>query len=622
MDHSTQPGAKTPTQPEIWRLAAVVGAVAFVHAAWWLLGDTVVAHGNLVDGDGYARLLRVDRLLETGQWFDSSLPRANWPYGGSLHWTRLFDVLLIALALPLMPLIGQDPALYWSGAVISPLLHMVTAVVLAWAARPLIGRTAALIAGALTAVQFGVLGYATIGHADHHVLFGLIAVCAFGFAVRALTAADDGGRQALATGGVLAVGYWVGMEMQITTALVFAVIGLKWVLEGDKTGRGSLTLVFNLALGLVAGLVAAVLIERGPQGFLDPQYDRVSIVQLTLAAGVLAFWAAVSAARRRGWVLTGVAHRLAAAALGAAAVLAVMWLLYPKVFVDPLKDFNPIILRIFEDIAEYAPITDVPHFLLYTGVSLIAGPWALWRLKTETGGKRWAWGLLAASSLVYLVFALNWIRWSLYVGLFMTVALADLALFLDDALNKRFVFPSRVFIKAAVISAVLAGPLGAGALGVYAQQQEAKAQAKTFTGPGDPRPCPVQALSGFLNKPPWSDRPRAILASANFGAELLYRTRHRVTATLHHPNAQGILDSVNILGGIDEADILGLIRKRQIDLILICRFSGYEIYIFVGGDEDILYLRLKDGDPPAWLKEVGLPSDLAKAFRLFEVAGR
>ena len=52
---------------------------------------------------------------------------------------------------------------------------------------------------------------------------------------------------------------------------------------------------------------------------------------------------------------------------------------------------------------------------------------------------------------------------------------------------------------------------------------------------------------------------------------------------------------------------------------MICRFSGYEIYTFVGGGEDILYLHLKDGYPPAWLKEVELPSGLAKAFRLFEV---
>lgn len=55
---------------------------------------------------------------------------------------------------------------------------MGTAAALAWAAAPLVGRAAALTARALTAMQFGVLGYTIVGRADHHVLLALI--CRFG----------------------------------------------------------------------------------------------------------------------------------------------------------------------------------------------------------------------------------------------------------------------------------------------------------------------------------------------------------------------------------------------------------------------------------------------------------
>jgi hypothetical protein len=82
----------------------------------------------LVDSDGYARLLRIERLIETGGWFDVSLPRADWPYGGSLHWTRPLDVLLILLALPAAAAVGFGLALYWAGAIVSPLLHGLAAV--------------------------------------------------------------------------------------------------------------------------------------------------------------------------------------------------------------------------------------------------------------------------------------------------------------------------------------------------------------------------------------------------------------------------------------------------------------------------------------------------------------
>ena len=100
----------------------VIASVTFVHVVWWLVGDSVVTFGNLVDSDGYARLVRIQRLLETGAWFDVGLPRANRPDGGTLHWTRPLDVLLIILALPLAVLIGFSKALFWAEILVSPLL--------------------------------------------------------------------------------------------------------------------------------------------------------------------------------------------------------------------------------------------------------------------------------------------------------------------------------------------------------------------------------------------------------------------------------------------------------------------------------------------------------------------
>jgi len=118
---------------------------------------------------------------------------------------------------------------------------------------------------------------------------------------------------------------------------------------------------------------------------------------------------------------------------------------------------------------------------------------------------------------------------------------------------------------------------------------------------GDPRLCSVQAMAGFLNKPPWGEKPRTILTSANDGAELLYRTRHRVIGTLHHPNAQAILDSVRILGGpVDGeggAKTLALIQKREIDLsdtILLAHLSHLLLTILRRKLQSIISLpRLK-----------------------------
>ncbi|MFQ5764445.1 MAG: hypothetical protein ACE5GT_05910 [Rhodospirillales bacterium] len=613
-------GADAPARSGLGPLAWMVLFVAMVHAAWWLFGDMVVAHGNLVDSDGYARLLRVRRLLESGAWFDSSLPRANWPDGGSLHWTRLFDVLLIGLGLPLVPALGQAKALYLSGVVISPLLHLAAAAALAWAARPLIGREGGLVAGALTAVQFGVLGYATVGHADHHMLHGLIAVVAFGATVRALGGHESADRHAVAAGAVLAMGLWVGIEALVTAGLCLGALGLRWVLADSDAANRWAERNLRAALALLAGLAAVLLVERGPAGLGDVGYDRVSIVHLTLAGMIAAFWAVVAGLARRG-IPAGRDGRLVAGLAGAAVAAAELGFLFPRVFVNPLKDFDPVILAIFESVAEYAPIADVPHFLLYLGAAVVGLPWAAWRLRREwPGPDAYPWLLLVALALITVLFAMSWIRWSMYAGLFTVVAVADLALWVDAACDRRFAGTARIAVKTAAVVTIAVGPLVLGVAAVYATaERPAEATETAAAEEDDPRPCPVQALARVLELPPWNARPRAILASANFGAELLYRTRHRVTATIHHSNAAGILDSVRILGGADEAAVLKLIRKREIDLIVICSGSGDDGYFVEGGGEAILYKRLERGDLPAWLAERALPEGLAGRFRLFEV---
>ena len=589
-------------------IVSVLAVVGFVHAVWWLVGDSVVAQGNLVDSDGYARLVRILRLIETGAWFDVSLPRADWPYGGSLHWTRPLDVLLILLALPGAAIAGFGQGLFWAGVLISPLLHGLAAVTVMWASRPLIGRAASLVAGLLSAIAFGVLGYATIGHADHHMLVGLVSVAAFGFTVRALLEQDEAERHALRAGVVLAFGVWVGTEVQVTAGLCLGVVALKWVAQGGKW----LAVNRRMALGLVLGLVSALVIERGA-GVFDVQYDRLSIVHITLGVLILGFWSGVGLLGGR---LKGAGSRLAAGAAGDVVIVTLMVLLFPKVLLSPLHDVDPVLLEVFASVAEYAPVSDPWRFLVYAGGVVIALPWAVMRTAQEP--ERWGWLLLCAGLAVYTLFTLNWIRWSLYVGLFSSMALAHLIVRADrvlDGLGPAVRGPGKV----AVLLAIAVGPLTIGMAGV-AGSSDAPANVTATPEPvdGDTRPCPVRAVSDFLNGAPWGDRPRMILASANDGAELLYRTPHRVMATLHHPNARGIADSIRIFAGAGGEETQALVRQRLVDLVLVCRRWGGGAYRAAGVKRS-LHQRLKDGDAPGWLAEVALPGVLGRAFRLYKV---
>jgi hypothetical protein len=590
--------------PSTWPLVAVAVFVALIHGAWWLMGDAVVVAGNLADGDGYARLLRVTRLFETGAWFDSSLPRANAPYGGSLHWTRPFDVLLLALALPLVAVVGFSKALFWSGVIVSPLLHVVSALALVWAVTPMVGRAAAAFAGVLTVTQMGIMGYATVGHADHHMAFALIAIVALGFAVRLLIMPDVRCGGALAVGLTFAAGIWVGPEFLGVLALTLLSVGLVW-LAGEP---GAVTKNLGVARGLALGLGLAVLIEHGPQAFFAVEYDRVSIVALTGSLLVLAFWGGVvvtTRLKKREW---GLAGRLAIALVGMGAIGTAMWLLFPNILVGPLGDMDPAFLYLFDDIAEFGSVGGLSRFLIYLGGAVFALPWVVWRIRRQwQESNRWAWAAISVGLFVSVALATIWLRASLYAGVFLAVVLADLIDHVVSAIAKRFSGPVRSFCVVSAVLLLAVGPLSVGVGALNAGNG------------GVGKACPVQALTRHLNRPPWAARSLTILASANFGPEIMYRTNHKVLGTLHHRNSAGILDSVKILGGVEDAEARRLIRQRRVDLIVLCPGSGSDGYLLGRDGGSILYRRLQGGKVPGWLRQVALPEELGQSFRLFEV---
>jgi len=590
-------------------MLAVAVFVALVHAAWVLLVDELVVSGNLTDGDSYARLVRVTLLYETGDWFSSLIPRSNAPFGDVLHWTRPFDVVLLTMALPLTPFLGFTKALFLAGAYVSPLLHVLTAVAVAWAAAPLLGRAGACIAGALTASRFSVLGYATAGHGDHHLLFALITVMSFGFFARALAAEDDGGRSrnALAAGVFAAVGVWTGTEAFVFLGLCLSVTGLMWVVDE----KGAAQLNIHLVLGFAVALALALLAERGPDNYIAVEFDRISIVHVSVAALLLAFWGAVLATVNF-WRNKGAVARLTAGAAGAAAVFAVMWTLFPGILAGPMADVSPELFIFFEDIPEYAPIKEFGYFLIFLGGGFLIFPWAAWRVFTEWRKRArffWIWLFVVFAVVVFSLFAANWVRWSMYAGIFISIPMAGLLFSVDAAVQKRLPGGLGVLVKATLILLLVMGP---GVAGISMLEKKSEAESKTK--------CDLQKVSAFLNRPRWADRPRTIVTSVNFGNELMYRTGHQVLSTLHHRNASGILDVVAILGGVNDEKILGLVNKRNVDLILLCPNSNNFRLYTESADENILYKRLERGDLPLWIREAEVDPEFKKTFRLFEVS--
>ncbi len=588
-----------------------LGLFAFtlvVHGIWILATDPPT---GFADSDGYMRALRVEALWQGGGWFDGSIPRANAPYGDTLHWTRPLDVLISLLALPLAPFFGFKLAIFWGGALSGPVLHGAAVAVLAWAALPLVGRTAAVLAAIAGTVQFGLISYGAINRADHHIFYVFLAALGFGWAIRALDRNRGADRDAMYAGLAAAMGVWIGIEGFVFALLSLAALGLPW-LAGEDSSAASKAVRF--AAGLAMGLAGALAIESGPSYFAVV-HDRISIVHVTLTALIAAFFLAVTSGAIRGWLPTPLA-RFVALLTGAGATAAVWVLLFPKALDGPLADVDPAYARfVLGSIAELGPGYTLERFSALLGVAILSLPWLFWRVRREKSGRWfWAWVYVGVCVAIFAALTAGWMRWTIYAGLFSCLALGDMIAHALARIAEQNISPVlREASSAAAVAIILIGPPAVGyatALVVVPPEKRAERELD--------KSCAGRLLTAALSRAPWSDRPRTILAGVNYGAEILYRTPHRVVGTPYHRAQRAMTDTFAAFAATDDAVVREILTRRGVELIAICPQGGGEGLTENSRRADGFYDRLKNGVLPEGIRDVAMPGE-AGAFRLFQV---
>ncbi len=292
-------------------LAPAVGTAVLVmliiQAGLVLKGNAPVLDGVLIDPDGYMRLARVEHLWRAGAWFEPVFPRISPPEGLAMHWTRPFDVLLLAGALGLSPLLGFKAGLYWWSVALGPLLQLASLVALVWAAAPLLRRAWLCLLPFFFIAQPGIFGGFALARPDHHGVQTLLFILLLGWTLRLLEAPGQP-RAAMRAGLLSALALWVSVESGLIVALTVAALGLSW-LAGERRALGDL---LRHALTVCLALVAVLLIERGPGAVSETEVDRISLAHLTAFVLNLAFWLSMALLQERGLLESGAPRRAAA----------------------------------------------------------------------------------------------------------------------------------------------------------------------------------------------------------------------------------------------------------------------------------------------------------------------
>jgi len=580
----------------------------------------------MVDTDSFFRLNRVQDLYEGGGWYTTVNLRSNAPYGETLHWTRPFDILLVAGALPGTIFTDFKTALYWWGVIISPVLLVATLLILIWSSRPLLSKQGPYLLGILILFQTVIISYCQPGRCDQHSLSIFLFAVLFGFGLR-LVSGPASPWLCCAAGAIGGAAIWTGMDLITIVFATAAVLGLFWIFE--KSDFAEKSTYYSICLFIATGI--SLLAERPWNDLGAQDFDRLSIAHWTMCGLLAAFWIIAGLVNRFSEVFNRRSARLIFAGGTACLMVICIFLLFPKIthsvalsFILPsffggqVSDVDPRVIKVwYERVSElqhmFTTGTPIAVSVQFAGtLAASAGILGYLLVKKSSQNKR-GWVYVSILLLIFAALSINRIRWTGYAQLLLMFPMAEMM----DRTLKRIEGQKRGIIRVLKNVCVVAGfsatffVLGFAAA-LFAAGNTENQQGKKVS---------LLKICRYLNDDEkWQGKRLRILTNTNFGPEILYRTRHETIGSPNQRNWKGILDTYDIMEANTDDAAKELLEQRGINLILLCSDSP-EFADYRKTEENKEFCqRLFSNEFPKWITKVELPAELSGSFKLFEVS--
>lgn len=536
------------------------------------------------DGDDVMRLVQVRDLLNGQSWLDLRQPRLG-PEGGTLmHWSRLVDLPIAAIAAVFTPFLGEDAALalaftFW------PLISMLIVTgALVYGARAVGGQGVVLFAG--------ILGFAVLfrhfrflpGAIDHHnVQLGLVLL-----ASAALLARDRPAAPMAFSGACLALAAAVGVEVHLFVAAIAAFVAVDWAISGAPARRGAV--VFGASFAAV--LAATFLVTVPPLDYWTARCDAHSSVTLLAGLGGGAAFALAAQVTSD----KSLAIRLGALANVGAICVAFVLVAGPQCLGNPLTalsaDARELWLARVDEARPTLALLDgrLDEVLFRLGTQVAGLAAAAWMVRQ---GKDRRAGLLFILLLtVSLLFALYQTRFYVFGQIFavLPLAIATARIWSGEA---GPAWPRLAYLGVVLVSVPAIWGVAGKVLAPSAAPPLAELAAEAATA------CDPAATHAVLNTLPAG----RILAPASDTPGLLLETPHSALYGHYHRNTAGIDAALGIFTApADEA--YARLRAARVDYLLVCPADA-DMQFFAGHAPDGLVAEILRGEVPAWLQPAG-----------------
>jgi hypothetical protein len=574
--------------PALWLWLALSALLTYL--SW----DHVVNRGGW-DPDDQLRLVQLRDFLGGQPWFDNSQHRLNGLDGAPMHWSRLIELPLALVIIITQPLFGQPVAEMIAGALVPLSCFGLVAFMLACVAERIGGRSAGLVAVVMTMVSPAISMQLRPMRIDHH---GWQLVCA---ALSLWTLFWPSARNAgIAMGLALAVWLHISLEGAPATAAFFGFLGWRWIMDRAEGERLSWT-VGSFAIGSLA-----MFLGTQSAGFAAPNYcDTVSPAHIT-AIGVAA--AIILPAAR--WLPDNSVLRLALVTLAGFAAGMMLLLAAPVCGKGAFATLDPLVrdywyVRVSEGMPVWHQKWTIAASLL--GVPL-AGVAAWFALSNREGAPQRSALAITTVLLVYtLLLALVVFR-AISVATLIAVPLVSawIAILFSRYRSEANAL-RRIATIALMILLLMPGIFIAQAATLFSPSTVAAEKAAERESAERCESIESVAALGALKN-------ANIVAPFDIGPAILLTTPHRVLASSHHRNSQGMRDHIDIFR-LPPAQSYPIVKRRQITHIISCS-DEMEMKGYVKRNPEGLWAQLAKRNAPEWL--VPMP-DMGEGLKVWKV---
>ncbi len=548
-----------------------------------LNGWGFVLAGNLNDPDSYMRLLRIEQGLHVGHLVN--IVARDGPAGTLVEWSKLLDLLLIAMAAPLALFIGWHRALFWAGVALGPLGVGALGTALAYAVEPFTAAEFLYAAPVAAALLPGLSTFAAPGVVHYHtLLLALIALTA-GLAVRAWWGDRFYGFLSGVAGGFA---IWLTPETMPFVLMVYAALLIRW-----WQGGFGLVLV-TTAAGLIDVLGFALAIDPPQGGYAVPEIDRLSIVYVVMGLLFLAGAAAMFQLEQRK------VRRWRGLGLALLSLLFVGWIAaFPRVAMGPYGIMSAADMhRFFGVMLELQPL-HWPQLVLYLTPGGLALLYVLWRAKAQRG--RLIWLYLALCTAIALWLGAKFI---LFVGFAPGVAAALLPVALGEvSLRWQARQGTAMVARLGLLALIVGAPLGA-AVAVAPSGRPAKPD-------GHAQACGLHDIGVLLD--PLGHA--VVLANMEITPELLYRTKLTAIGSLYQHGVPDFLTARAAWRAVPGDREPPSMAATGAGYVLFCPSSGRFAPV-ADLPTTTLWDALEAGRPPPWLALAGTNDQGWRLYRI------